>query len=175
MVYIGAIALTVLIFGLLIVLAGGEPVKAYRTMLEVSVGNAVGFAQTLKRWTPLLIGGLAVTIASRASVWNIGVDGQIYLGAIFATGLGLLLVPCSFPRSSLWVLLLAAGMIGGGLYAALAGLLKTRYGVNEIFVTVMLNFIALYLTSISPPGSGMIQEQERPFHCPSQRAYFSPS
>lgn len=151
-IYLAAILVALAINSIFIVLAGGNILDAYRTIIQVSLGNTVGFAQTLNKWTPLLLGSLAVALGNRAGVFNIGVNGQIYMGAIWATGLGLLLEPLGLSPLLAIPLVLIAGMAGGGLLSGIAGALKARYQVNEIFVTVMLNFVALYMTEYLASG-----------------------
>jgi ABC-type uncharacterized transport system permease subunit len=135
-----------------ILLLGGNPVEAYRTAFRVSLGTVGGIAQTFNKTTPLLLGSLAVAVGFRAGLFNIGVDGQIYLGAIFATGLGLSLAGSGIPAPLFVLILMLGGMLGGLIYALIPGLLRVIGGVNEIFTTVMLNFIALYLTEYLATG-----------------------
>lgn len=151
-IYGAAILVALAITSIFIAVAGGNILDAYTTIIEVSLGNTVGFAQTLNKWTPLLLGSLAVSLGNRAGVFNIGVNGQIYMGAIWATGVGLFLEPLGLSPFLALPLVLIAGMAGGGVLSGLAGALKARYGVNEIFVTVMLNFVALYLTEYLASG-----------------------
>ena len=129
---------------------GGDVLSAYRSFLWSSLGTAGGFAQTLNKMCPLLLGGLAVGVARRAGYFNIGVDGQIYAGAIAATGVALALERATTPAFA--VLVVAVGVIGGGLFAAIPGALRAWWSVNEIFVTVMLNFVAAFLTEYLTTG-----------------------
>src|SRR5687767_5032260 len=128
----------------------GDVLGAYRTFLWSSLGTAGGFAQTLNKMCPLLLGGLAVGLALRAGFFNIGVDGQIYAGAIAATGGALALDG----GASAWLapLLLVLGVLGGAAFAAIPAALRARWSVNEIFVTVMLNFVAAFVTEYLTTG-----------------------
>ena len=148
--YVVAAAVATVAGALVIALMGGDVLSAYRSFLWSSLGSAGGFAQTLNKMCPLLLGGLAVGVARRAGYFNIGVDGQIYAGAIAATGVALALERATTP--ALAVLVVAVGVIGGGLFAAIPGALRAWWSVNEIFVTVMLNFVAAFLTEYLTTG-----------------------
>jgi len=148
--YVVAGAVAAVAGALVIALMGGDVLSAYRSFLWSSLGTAGGFAQTLNKMCPLLLGGLAVGVARRAGYFNIGVDGQIYAGAIAATGVALALECATTP--ALAVLVIAVGVIGGGLFAAIPGALRAWWSVNEIFVTVMLNFVAAFLTEYLTTG-----------------------
>lgn len=151
-VYIGSVLAGAILFGLFILLAGGDVLKAYGTIIEVSLGSSIGIAQTLNKWTPLLLGSLAVALGNKSGVINIGVDGQIFMGATIATGIAFALGPYQATPSLFFPVILVAGLIGGCLYAGIAGLLKGWLGVNEIFVTVMMNFIAVYIAEYFASG-----------------------
>lgn len=103
------------------------------------------FSATLVRSTPLLLVGLAVAIAFRAGVLNIGAEGQFALGAVGATvaALGL----AGAPRAVVIAAMVVAGALGGGVWAAVAAWLRRRFGVLEVISTIMLNFIAAALVS----------------------------
>ncbi|MCL4562843.1 MAG: ABC transporter permease [Chloroflexi bacterium] len=127
---------------LLLVLSGAPPIQAYKELILGAFGSIDNVSNVLIAWAPLLIttAGLLVTFA--AGLWNIGIEGQITLGAIFTTW-----VLRSFENSSLSptmiiILSIVAGMFGGMLWASLVGVLKTFGGVNEIFGGLGLNFIA---------------------------------
>ena len=96
--YLGAIFVALLINSVIIILAGGNIFSCYGTMFRVSLGSPAALAQTLNKCTPLLLGGVAVAVGNRGRVFNIGSDGQIYMGAIFATGAGLFLTQFNLPK-----------------------------------------------------------------------------
>ena len=110
--------------------------------LSSSVGSADSVIRTLARATPLLIATLGLLVAFKSGVWNIGGEGQIVLGAVVATGICLFLPVHPFAAI---LLSLLASFVAGGAYAAVAGFLKARWGVNEVVVTMMQNFVALAL------------------------------
>jgi general nucleoside transport system permease protein len=150
MKYLAAVGVAA-VAGLLVVLViGGDPGSALGTFLWSSLGSLGGLSQTLNKACPLLLGGLAVALALRAGYFNIGVDGQIYAGAIAATGLALGAV--WLPAVLLLPAVLVLGALGGAALAVVPGVLRARWSVNEIFVTVMLNFVAALLTEYLTTG-----------------------
>ena len=123
---------------------------AYQTIFASSLGNVSGFLEALKFATPLIFTGLAVAFSFRAGLFNIGAPGQMILGAVFA-----MLVGIYMPGPKFLVLPLAvlAAALGGGLWGALPGWLKAKFGANEVINTILLNYIAssllLFLLSTS--------------------------
>jgi general nucleoside transport system permease protein len=149
--YGAALAVAFLVTTAIIIALGHSPFDAYRSAFKDSLGSLGGIGQTLNRMTPLLLASITFTICKHAGLHNIGMDGQIYVGAIFATGLGLTLATAGLGKLLL-PLLLVGGIAGGALWSGLAGALRIRWGVNEIFATVMLNFIALYFVEFLATG-----------------------
>ncbi len=99
------------------------------------------------RWTiPLIFCGLAIAVAFRTGVFNLGVDGQLYLGAVAATWVGLQVSKLGLPGSILILAAILGGCIAGGLWACIAGILRVVWGANEVVATLMLNFVAVFLT-----------------------------
>lgn len=143
---IAALVLALLFTTLILVAVGAPPLEAYKNIITGSVGSFKKFSDVLVSWVPLLLvsAGLLVTFA--AGLWNIGVEGQITLGAIGTTWALRELQNTSLPPSLIIFLAILAGMAGGGLWALLAGALKTFGGVNEIFGGLGLNFVATALT-----------------------------
>jgi len=143
---LGAVVLALLLTSLVILAAGAPPLDAFKQLLKGAFGAKMNVADTIVAWVPLLLAtsGLLVTFA--AGLWNIGVEGQIILGSIFTTGVLRLLQDSNLPPAFIIVLAVLGGMLGGGLWAVLAGLLKTFGGVNEIFGGLGLNFIATSMT-----------------------------
>lgn len=121
-------------------------------------GSSYAFwSATLVRATPLLLVGLAVALAFRAGILNIGAEGQLILGAIAASSVALQL-PFA-PRVVLVPLMIVAGMLGGALWAGIAAVLRRRFGVLEVISTIMLNFVAL--ATVSWMIRGPLQEPTR--------------
>ncbi len=148
--YAGALAIALAVLAGLVAVLGGNAAEALAGVFRAAFGTGAGLGQTLNKTTPLLLGSLAVVLGLRAGVFNIGVDGQIYAGAVAATGVAYLLAEA--PRAVAVPGVLLAGLAGGAVWGLLPGLLRARVGVNEIFVTVMLNFIAVFLVEYLSTG-----------------------
>lgn len=132
-----------LLGGVLIQLSGANPLQAYAVMFSGAFGGFRQLTETLLKATPLLIIGLGMTIAFRCRVWNIGAEGQYYIGALLGS-----IVALKLPELSAIVLIplmLMAGMLGGVLWSAIAGLLHLKRGMNLIICTLMLNYIGILL------------------------------
>ena len=122
---------------------GGDPVEGYRAMFTGAFGGISEFADTTVKATPLLLVGVGICIAFRASVINIGGEGQIIAGALLSTVVVLALP--GLPRGVLLPLALIAGAVGGACMGFIPGVLKAYANVNEILSTIMLNIVAGYI------------------------------
>lgn len=132
-----------LVFTTLILLAtGAPPLQAFSNIIAGSVGSMVKISDVLSAWVPLMLVSAGLLITFSAGLWNIGIEGQIMLGAIFTTGAIRLFQDTPLPPGLVIAISILAGMLGGALWAALAGALKTFGGVNEIFGGLGLNFVA---------------------------------
>jgi simple sugar transport system permease protein len=138
-----AVALALGAGAIFIAAIGQDPLAIYGDMLRECFGTGYGIGQTLFKTTPLLFTGLAVAIGFRTGLFNIGVEGQMYLGGFAAAMAGLL--PLPGPLRLLAALLAAAA--AGGAWGALPGVLKSRFGAHEVINTIMLNFIAFALVA----------------------------
>jgi ABC-type uncharacterized transport system permease subunit len=130
---------------LVIVLIGDSPVETYRLLLGTAFSWPDGIGYTLFFATPLIFTGLAVAVAFRCGLLNIGAEGQLYIGAFAAAWVGI--EAASLPAVALLPLCLAASIAGGALWGAIPGVLKARFGSHEVINTIMLNFIAIALVS----------------------------
>jgi ABC-type uncharacterized transport system permease subunit len=141
-----AIGLAFLVGGVFLELRGKDALNAYRILFERGLGNTDGLTETFKQMAPLLIVSAGLLISLRTGVWNIGVDGQFLVGALMAGVVGAALLDAT-PR---WLMLLAgavAGFLGGLTWAIVPALLRVRWGLNEIITTLMMNYVALNVTS----------------------------
>ena len=157
-----AIAVAFVIGGMFfVVTAGGYDLgHAASALWNGSVGDAYSFfTGTLMRATPLILVGLAVSVAFKAGILNIGADGQLLAGASAAVAVGL--AAENWPAWVAVPAVLAAGMLAGALWAAIAAILKRRFGVLEVISTLMLNFVALY--AVSYLVRGPLEEPTRVF------------
>jgi simple sugar transport system permease protein len=132
--------------GFLILLISGHPAfDAYEAMWNASFGTPRGLEATLVKTTPLILTGLAVALALRLNLWNIGAEGQLAMGAVGATLIGLNLG--SLPAAPLILLMLVAGACFGAAWALVAAVPRALIGLNEIITTLFLNYIALLAMS----------------------------
>lgn len=141
---IAGIALAVLTSALLIAAAGSDVLESFRALYRGAFGTRDAFVETLVQATPLIFTGLAAAFAFRAKVWNIGGEGQLFAGAIGAYW-GSRLLDESLPGIVLLPACFVLAMALGAGWAGIAAVLRTRFGVNEIITTVMLNFIMFNL------------------------------
>ncbi|WP_236141498.1 ABC transporter permease [Nostoc sp. CMAA1605] len=140
-----AIASALMVGAILILLAGANPITAYTALLQESCFNYFGFGNTLTKMTPLLLTSLGVLVALKAGQFNIGGEGQIYLGALGSTLVGLYVQ--GIPALIHIPLALCAGFLFGAIWGAIPGYLKAIRGVNEVITTLLLNYIAINLVS----------------------------
>jgi simple sugar transport system permease protein len=135
----------------LIAAAGVSPLTAYAEMLRGAYGSRLAVTETLTRASPLILTGLAAAVAFRAQLWNIGGEGQFYIGALVAAGLGHSLL-AGFPVPVAIALLMAASMVAGGLLLAGPAFLRLRFGVDEVVTTLLLNFIVILFVGLMVEG-----------------------
>jgi len=140
-----AIVLALTVSAGLILAAGANPIEAYAALLKGSIGSVAALANTGVRAAPLLLGGFAVGLAFKSGLWNIGGEGQIYLGATAATAVGI--IPLPVPAWLHLILAVMAGFAGGALWALIPGYLRAYRGTSEVVTTLMLNYVAGYLVS----------------------------
>ncbi len=143
--------LVALLFGaVLLLLLGANPLSAYGSLIVGVFGSVSGLTQALVKATPLLLVGLGICIAFRASVINIGAEGQIILGAVMGTWVALIFK--TWPGWLLIPVTILVGFLAGAVWGFVPGLLKARLHVNEILSTVMMNAIALHLMNLLVRG-----------------------
>ena len=139
---LSALACAVLISSFLILIVGASPIVAYQAFFQGIFGEVDGFSEVMVKAIPLTIVGLGISVAFRAKFWNIGGEGQILMGAAAATWIGTTL--SYFPGPLLTILVIASGYLAGMIWGGIAGVLKAKYYLNEVIVTVMMNYIAIY-------------------------------
>ncbi|MCE1253847.1 MAG: ABC transporter permease [Anaerolineae bacterium] len=141
---LGAVVVALLIGAVILAIVGGDPLKTYAHIAEASFGSVGVFSDTLVKAIPLILVGLACSLAFRMRLWNIGAEGQFFLGAFGASAVVLIpLLPKDTPQ---WVFIIAmavAGMACGALWGFIPGFLKAKFNVNEVISTLMLNYIAI--------------------------------
>lgn len=142
---VGSVVIAFIIAGIILKLIGGEALVVARFFYEATFGSWPVFSETLVKATPLIMVGLACAVAFKMKLWNIGAEGQFYIGA-FAASLVVLvpLVPPESPKIVILAAMAIMGMIGGAIWGFIPGYLKGRFQVNEIITTLMLNYVAVY-------------------------------
>ncbi|MDE4140461.1 MULTISPECIES: ABC transporter permease [Rhodobacterales] len=140
-----AIAATFVVAALLAMIAGGNPFAVFGLILKGAFGSKFAILETLNSATPLIFTGLAIAVAFRAKLWNIGAEAQLYAGAVITVVLGT--GALSLPAPLMLALCAIAAMLAGALILLGPALLKTRLGVDEVVTTLLLNFIFLLFVS----------------------------
>jgi simple sugar transport system permease protein len=152
----------------LLVVTGHPPVEAYRAILRSGFGDSYGWVRTLLSATPLIFTALAAAVSFRMKVWNIGGEGQFYLGAIAGSGIALAFEH-TLPDAITLILALVGGALAGGLWASIAAVPKAYLGTDEVISTLMLNFIALHLMGYLIFGSVSFWRERSNLGFPSGR------
>ena len=156
-----AVAAAFLIGGIIILMIGDNPLTTFQLLVENSFGSVKGVTETLFYATPLIFTGLAVAVAFRCGLLNIGAEGQLYVAAFATAWVGIkfggpfinfLGQPddwswISLPAILLVPLCMATAIIVGGFWGAIPGFLKAKFGSHEVINTIMLNFVAIALVS----------------------------
>ncbi len=162
---LAAILATLVIASLLVLAAGASPFSVFYLVVKGAAGSQFALMETLSRATPLIFTGLAVAVAFRAKLWNIGAEAQLYVGGIVTVVLGTGLLP--LPSFLLIPIIMVAAMAAGALLLLGPAVLKTRFGVDEVVTTLLLNFIVLLFVSMllegvlkDPTGLGWPQSQK---------------
>lgn len=156
-----AVIAALMVGAVLIIISGSNPVAAYKALFVGAFFDYYGFATTLVKMSPILLAGLAVLLPLRVGLFNIGAEGQIYLGALFATIAALYL-----PEMPVWLhitICIMAGMLGGAVWAGIPGYLKAYHGTNEVIVTLLMNYVAIDLVSYFTSGPMMAEGAPYPY------------
>jgi ABC-type uncharacterized transport system permease subunit len=138
--YLFMIILSFTLFGLILLITGKDPIQSYRDIFSSTLGSVYGISEVLVAMTPILLTGLAVSLPSRIMLINVGAEGQLYIGAAFATWGAL-----TFPTLPAWLLIplmMLLGMLGGALWAFVPAYLKAIGLVNETITSLLLNSVA---------------------------------
>ena len=162
---VGAIVATLVFTSLLVLAAGASPFSVFALVARGAAGSQFALLETLTRATPLIFTGLAVAVAFRARLWNIGAEAQLYIGAVVTVMLGTGALP--LPSLILLPIIALCAMAAGAALLAGPTVLKTRFGVDEVVTTLLLNFIVLLFVSMllegplkDPTGLGWPQSQK---------------
>lgn len=131
---------------IVLLITNAQPLEAYENIIKGAVGTDIKIMLVVSAWLPLLLVSAGLLATFSAGLWNIGIEGQITLGAIFSYGLIRTLQPSDLPPVVILIAAFLAGALGGALWAAIVGLLKIYGGVSEIFGGLGMNFVATALT-----------------------------
>ena len=147
-----AIVFALVLFSVIFILAGVSPLRAYWDIFSYAFASPYGLPLTINRFIFLLLCTCAFIIPYRAGLWNIGMTGQLYIGSLSAFAVLLAFgakesISAELSPALLIPLMLGAAALGGAVLGAIAGFLKGRFNINEIVVTMILNFIAFWLVS----------------------------
>jgi len=144
LVSVGAIVLALVLGGVVLTIVGGDPFRTYAHIAKASFGSWGVFSDTLVKATPLLLTGLACAVAFRMKLWNIGAEGQIYVGAFAASAIVLApVLPPETPKALMLLTMAVAGIVAGALWGFVPGILKAKLKVNEVVTTLMMNYVAI--------------------------------
>lgn len=160
---LGTIILALLVGAIIISFSGNSPLEAYFSMFNGAFGSKQRFMEVLVKMIPLVIMALGTSVAFKANLWNIGGDGQFIIGSVFALFIN---IYSGLPPVLGIPLSIIAAMVGGGLWAGLAGWLKVKFNANEVITTLMFNYIAVHFLSflvygpmMDPEGANMPQSK----------------
>jgi simple sugar transport system permease protein len=141
---IGSVVVAFIICGIILWIIGAEPIKVFRFFFDATFGSWPVISDTLVKATPLILVGLACTVAFTMKLWNIGAEGQFYFGAFFASLVVLIpIVPPDSPKIVIIGAMIFMGLVGGAVWGFIPGALKAYFQINEIITTLMLNYIAI--------------------------------
>jgi ABC-type uncharacterized transport system permease subunit len=141
LVPVGSVILALLLGAAIIALAGFNPWLAYKEMWQGAFGSSYALSETLVKAIPLMLCALGVSLAFKTQLWNIGAEGQFYMGAFAASWVAL-----NFIKGEIWWLLplmMLAGFLAGGLWGLIPGVLRAALQVNEIITSLLLNYVAI--------------------------------
>jgi simple sugar transport system permease protein len=136
-----AILFSFLLVGIIMLIMGYDPLKAYSSLFEGAFGSSYAISLTLSKSVPLVFVGLAVGFALQGGLFNIGGEGQIYIGGFTAAIAGLS-IPGFIPAWVALPLAILSGIAGGFLWGGAIGLIKAKLNINEVIVAIMMNYIA---------------------------------
>jgi general nucleoside transport system permease protein len=155
-----AVLLAFVTGALLLIAAGQNPFLSFAGMASTAFGSSFAVGMTLTKSVPRLVPALGIALALRAGLWNIGAEGQIYVGATAATGAALFGPSLPFPIGT--GLALAVAMLAGGFWAAIPGVLRAYRGINEVITTLMMVYVAIQLTNYLIEGPWLVPNSTWP-------------
>jgi simple sugar transport system permease protein len=155
-----SILLALAVAAVLLLASGSDPFTAYGSMIDSAFGSPFALSTTVVKALPRLLPALGIAIALRAGLWNIGAEGQLYIGALAAAGVALYGPELGFPAGP--VLALAAAMLAGALWGAIPGTLRAFRGINEVITSLMLVYVAILLVNYIVEGPWLAPDSTFP-------------
>ena len=146
-----SIVASIILFGLFLIVVGANPIKAYSKILQYGFANSKQLAHTVSKMIPLLLTALAFSVPYKAGIWNVGAEGQLYMGAFLGGGVALFM--SNLPTALIFPMIILAGFVAGAVWGAIAGFLKSLLRVDEIVSTLMMNYIAILWMNFLITGS----------------------
>ena len=143
--YVLMLLLALVLFGAILALSGKNPIQAIADIFRSTFGNSYGFSEVIVAMVPMVVTAVAVAIPSRVGLINVGVEGQLYMGACLATWGALTFT--QLPAWALLPLMILLGMLGGALWAFIPGFLRSIGLVNETITSLLLNLVAVNITA----------------------------
>ncbi len=154
-----SILTSLVIGGVIIALSGSDPIAGYAGLWQGAFGESKSIIETLIKTTPYIFAGLAIAVGFRGGLFNIGVEGQLFVGSIAAVIAGYVV---ALPPLLHVTLALMCGALGGALWAAVPGVLKAQTGAHEVITTIMTNYIALRLINWTISRGGPLRPPRNP-------------
>jgi len=142
---VASVVVALVIAGIVLLITGHNPISSYRQLFDAAFVQTGSIGQTLIATTPLAFTGLAAAAAFRMRLYNIGGEGQLYMGAIFGSAVGIYLGGRGSASAGVIAAMVVAGCIGGALWASIPGVLRAFLGTSEILTSLMLNYVAGYV------------------------------
>lgn len=142
----GWVALAFAVFSVILLLYGRDPIQAYLNILSNTLGSSYGLSEVITKMIPLVITALAVAVPARIGLVNVGGEGQLFMGGLFASWAALTFT--SLPAWLLLPLMAVLGFVGGSLWAAIPAIMRARGWLLEVFSTLVLNYIAILAVNV---------------------------
>ncbi|GIO26214.1 ABC transporter permease [Ornithinibacillus bavariensis] len=139
-----SVLLGLLVGALIMLVSGHNPIEGYTALWNGAFYDAFTIGETIRRITPLILTGLAIAFAFRTGLFNIGAEGQVIVGWLAAVWVG---IAIEAPMIIHLPLAIIAGALAGGIWGFIPGILKAKLGVHEVIVTIMMNYIALFVSN----------------------------
>ncbi len=155
-----AIIVALILSGIILAFYGYNPFTSFAGMFKSTLGSSFGFSETIVKTIPLIFTGLSVAMALNSKVWNVGAEGQLYIGALFAAWFAIYFP--TLPKFLEIPMILLVSMIGGALWAFFPAILKMKFKMNEVISTLLLNYVAISVLDYFVYGP-MKREDNFPF------------